>query len=540
VKHSGERGFGTIFFVAISIITILIIIVGARKFGGLGQSARDTSYSVEIGRRASLLAESSVEEVVGRALLEDVRLGKIAGDKSIYRAIRQFNRDKTLDSVISPVNGGRAFAAMSQLDATLTYELFSEQADLDLVDENPAVYYGIQEQKAFPDCHPKANESIGTIAFVHGATAEGSGMFKNVDRAVEFEKEFKVILTAPPWPLTPYGLFIRNQPPTRPLLPGGVLVLPELLKTHEILKVAFDRAVSIAPDTLGSIQFPSFPASDSNAPLFVRGLDADSSVLEPNKMFQRLAEVPGVSQLVYDDDIERLLIPRLNAFYEFLKVNSLFDDGQKETFFRDDPYAPLSMAAWASKATHTVDDISGLVAATLHPDKQGVMLLYGVYYVRGNLILDHNWEGNGVIFVEGKGVAPADPSVLIRRMRNDRIAGSGPAGTRSRLVIISRSDIDIRPAGEGNIQADLLAPEGTVIGLEEGVKVDGSVVVNYLIGPPSKWVEIDINPDKDVVSFTPWAPGIVALPGTSLELLQVFLADGFVTKQYWARREIDR
>ena len=107
-------------------------------------------------------------------------------------------------------------------------------------------------------------------------------------------------------------------------------------------------------------------------------------------------------------------------------------------------------------------------------------------------------------------------------------------------MIISRSDIDIRPAGEGNIQADLLAPEGTVIGLEEGVKVDGSVVVNYLIGPPSKWVEIDINPDKDVVSFTPWAPGIVALPGTSLELLQVFLADGFVTKQYWARREIDR
>src|SRR5205814_592292 len=95
---------------------------------------------------------------------------------------------------------------------------------------------------------------------------------------------------------------------------------------------------------------------------------------------------------------------------------------QEQERFGANAYKMLDKETWLAKATHHVNDIAGLFAAALHPDKNGVLLLNGVYHMANQspVTLETNWEGYGVLYFEG--------DVKVRRARNDQGAGPNTKG----------------------------------------------------------------------------------------------------------------
>lgn len=531
-----SRGFGTVFVVAMGILGILMVMIGVRQFGGLGESTRDAVSAVDVGRKASLVAESAVEEVIHDAFLLDIDAGTVPGDASLHRALRQYHPGAQAPPIKHPFLEGEGFSAMALLEASRTYTLVREMADLSLIDPDPFVCYGIQEQRPFVTAEdfPPSNESLGILAFVHAVTARGSGAFRTMDRAVQFEKEFRVVLTAPPWPFTPYSLFIREADP----------FWEALRAQYERLQTFFQNNAENPGDS-----FPPFPfgADASPGPFVVRG--------EPNidaAFFGALTFFMGrnptdTSQFGSSYDIQGLQqkASDLVGKVQGMALDSPAFPDEKERF-AGDPYVALGKEVWTAKATHHVKDIAGLIAAAIHPDKEGVLMLSGVYHVANvaPVTLETNWEGYGVIHFDG--------DVKVRRARNDQASGKG------HLVVLSAQNI-VYSAGAGDVQADLLAPLGSIqLGSPE-LAVDGAVLMarphpadlpartltptNLETELPlalAAWTaflgKLRIKAPPDALSYKVWKPGGEPLEPRHLKLLRVFIGDGYVRKQFWAKR----
>jgi hypothetical protein len=551
-------GLGIFFFIALAIIIILVIMVGANQITSLSGSTRELSSAVELGRKTNLLVESAIEEAVHHAIGSD--LNQPASSTGLFLTMRRFVGNRTVEGGEPVFSGADRFLSAARHTPALTYGEYKDDADLQLVETRPdrnPVHYGVIEAHAFDGNVSQSNESWGVIGFAHSATVKAPAMFRAIDRAAVLSKAYKAVLIGPPWPFYQYALFIRNDPAANHQpVPRGRQALfdrfAEYRTRYDWLAAIVTAFNQRAPARgVAGIELPPFPLPDSAGPVVcTTGSVAPADVVmkayeEPFRGIP--TPLPPVSAVNVDELLNRggggvraaaeaMVAYRERSGY---KLRSLGDEEKKLWFGSDAAevaYRALEPAAFRNKATRLYRDVADLAQLS----RSGVLELNGVYFVTASLTLNHAYRGRGILFCEA-----ADGGDGVKLLK---LARADPGDEESHAVVVSWKDIDLTGlASPGVVEADLLAPRGTLLG-HAGKTVRGAVLVNHLTDDPGRQIadEADLFRDGPTIArppghiHRPWTPGSSSYSAELARAIRVFVDPGYVKKRYWARREVER
>lgn len=213
---------GVLFVIAGGILVVLAVLVGINQIGSLSGSTRDTTATLELCNKASLLAESAVDEGAYAALTFDLNNPAAPAD-GLYLRLRQYvppadpNQAPTTQAPV--FEGATPFIIQATCAPQLTYDAIKADTSLTLRWSDPAsnpVYYGpldwhpimVTQNSQSLTLVPESNESVGILGFAHTACIKGTGFFKDIDQSVMFSRPYKCILMGPPWPFYQHSLFV--------------------------------------------------------------------------------------------------------------------------------------------------------------------------------------------------------------------------------------------------------------------------------------------------------------------------------------------
>lgn len=539
--------------------------VGANQFMSLSSQGRSMSSAVELGRKATYVVESAIEEAVYQATIRDPAgatppavvgdLNDRTVDAGMFLAVRQFvpgrpsqrGRVPGPDGFLCPggvPQGADPMLSFACIPPTVTYGQYAKDADIGLLEprsERNPVWYGIVEQDQFTGDVPDGNDSFGLIAFAHGAIVKAPGLFRDIDRSAQLVKSFKSVLAAPPWPFTQFRVFIRN--------PAGAVADSNFELLHKIYRAvapAFAELKATYPSW--DVQLPPFPLAGPNPAQSLGPVTSTTSPVDRRAFTSPalMEQYRGPNKAFIDSNQTfrgAQLAPLGQAWAEqktrefrrdLAAIGGTFRRPTDPRFESSDPYAALTKGMLRIKSTvasGALADLTGpgkliegdLIDLTRHP---------GVYYLQNGFALDHRYRGRGMLICEG-----ADGNGI--RIKSIRKASA--TDTSSRLVLVSLRDIDVQDVAPSDpIQADLVAPEGTVRGMmARGLTIEGCLIVSYLqkevagtYGPEGPTIQV-----PPEYGFVPWRPGAGDFERRYAEQIRVYAEPGFVKRRYWTRRE---
>jgi len=488
---TGRRGVGVVFVVVIGIIVVLSVFLMSQYFSG--RHATSEVATSDLGNRANIIAESATEECAYFTMMSaNDQERRTDNGSDLYEKIRMFRKDSsTTPSKEGPTGKGLPYLWDVTYDIRRTKNFYANKeyaGDATLSD----FVIGPLQQSPFPDAPVEGNESFGIIGLAGQVTVNSEAGGNDVERQVQFAKNYRVLLLHVPWPFNKYTLYVKR--PT--------VATPD--RFHEYFET-YQNATATG--------LPSFPiaamASDE------RPIVTTAAEVKPDAFVVTTLDPNGGTNLSNLTPQDQSTLQTEFAAMQQAGFSKL-DAATSTSYVNDGYYRQLTWQALKNKASHYYPDFGRFVYDN---SQDGELKLSGLYYVEKGLALDHTFSGRGVIVTTGT------EDVVIRRLTK--------AEPHARVCVITvNSSFDFRLGGSstGTIEADLMAPAGTIKNAGNA-KIAGSVYLAFIqpgsqVGP---WI---LRPDD--TEAEPWSGG--ALDPAYGQKLGVFLSPGYVWKRYWNRR----
>ncbi len=487
----GRRGVGVVFLFIIGTIVVLCVLMMSQYF--TGRSATHEVATSDLGNRANIIAESATEECAYFAMTSanDFERRSAEGGQ-LYEKLRSFSKSSDQSpSVAGPTGKGLKFLWKVDYGIPRTKTFYSNKeyaGDADLSDFT----IGALQQTTYPDAPAKGNESFGILGMEGAVTVKNRGGGSDVMRKVQFAKNFRVLFLHPPYPFNKYTLFVKRPS----------------LATADRFHQYFDKY-----ENGGATGLPAFPVGDMTSderPIVTTAAEIKSdayviSSLDPNSGVD-------LSSLTPQDQANLAVEMNRMRAAGFKKL----DAGKSSNYVNDGYYRQLTWQSFKNKASHYYPDFGRFIYDN---SKDGEITLNGLYYIEKGVTFSHTFRGRGVI------VTTSTEDIVIRSMEK--------ANPQSRVTIVtinSNFDFQVGGSSSAEIEADLVAPKGTIKNAGNA-KIIGCVFLSHIEPGSSVGPWIVRPPDTET---EPWTGG--ALDEKYGQKLGIFIAPGYAWKRIWSRR----
>jgi len=475
-----------VFLLAMGILVVLIILLFTQS-RTQDSTGKEISASA-LGARGRVAVESCIAELAFRLIEKGA--GEDASD-AVHEGMRAFVPGAAPpDRRPGIMSDDPLYLDTFELDASVTAEAYQDQGDVEFGESR----VGPSQRTGFPgeeELQTRDHRGVVTLEQEAVVTPPWGGFSMKV--VGRFQRAYRAVTVAVPPPFSAYTALVKE-------IPGDA---NRFRTYYDNFQAASQRFLADGGDEEDLPEFPVRGMEGSVGGYFVTTVAAlPASAWNVDA----LGTAPGTMGVSEMDDIRDAFALLEAGSWERLTGDEVEELEAHMRLLSGDGLGPRSSFRMANMA-----DLAGYLGTD-----EGALDLQGVVHVKTPVTLDHEASGPAVLWTD------AAQGVTIRRLEV-----SNPEGI---VVVSTVGDIRLEVPAGTIIRASLLAPRGTVRGLD-GVTVNGHLLMGRY--PPD--MEQGVAQQRPAASVPAPAPGR-PLEEAGRRSQQVVFDAGFLRKDFRRHR----